>query len=368
MAEAPITVALLSGPPARRGEVRRLARLIDRLASRGVTARLVTPGDGPALREHGVDPLEEPWLARPWLARVAARRLPMADPDFRPELVHALHDEAAEAAAALARRRDLPLIRTVEDDPGLDAHPRIEPRGLAALVSCDDRLAALLAARDQGFGRIVRVIPPGFDPPDDPGPVEDSPPVDRVPVIGAMGRLGPGSGFETFLDAIHRVVETGRDVEFLVAGLGPGESRVRRRADRLGIADRLTFAGPSTLEEGFWRVVDVYDQPAAVPTCGRSLMAAMAAGKPCVASDLDGPRQLLRLGERGLLVPPGDPAALARAMLSLLDQPLLARSLADRARAWASSQFDPDREADALASLYGAVARPASPPAATRRS
>ncbi|QDV33828.1 glycosyltransferase family 4 protein [Tautonia plasticadhaerens] len=367
MAEAPITVALLGGHPSRTGEARRLARLVDRLASRGVSARVVLPGGGTELREHGVDPLEEPWLARPWLARASARRLPMADPDFRPDLVHALHDEAAGAAAVLARLRDLPLIRTVEDDAGLDGPSRLDPRGLAAVVACDARMAALLDARDRAIGRLVRVIPPGFDPPADPGPADGSPPVGRVPVIGAMGRLGPGSGFETFLDAVHRVVETGRDVEFLVVGLGPGESRVRRRADRLGIADRLTFAGPSTLEDAFWGVVDVYHQPSAVPSCGRHLMAAMAAGRPCVAPDLDGLRQLLSPGDLGLLVPPGDPAALARALLSMLDRPLLARSLADRARAWACTHLDPDREADALASLYGAVAR-TSPPPATRRS
>jgi glycosyltransferase involved in cell wall biosynthesis len=107
-------------------------------------------------------------------------------------------------------------------------------------------------------------------------------------------------------------------------------------------------------------VVDVYIQPSHVPTCGRSLLAAMASGIPCIAAEVEGPRQLLDSGTRGLLVPPRDPSALALAMISLLDRPLLSRSLADLARSWASTHLDPEREADALADLYDDAVRASS--------
>ena len=58
-----------------------------------------------------------------------------------------------------------------------------------------------------------------------------------------------------------------------------------------------------------------------------------------------------------MIVPPGDSVALAHAFLLMLDQPMLARTLADRARDWAMNTFDPELEAQALATLYKEVVR-----------
>ncbi|WP_158633435.1 glycosyltransferase family 4 protein [Tautonia sociabilis] len=370
MGAPPIPVALVVGDLVRRGEVHRIARLVGRLTGRGIAALVIGSGGVSGLIERGIAAIEDPWLDRPWLGRVASGRVRRADPGAPAEVVHAMHAEVVRAAAELASGWGAPLVRTIEDYPGLDDPSRAEPRGSLVTVVGDDGLARRFAEEGRQPPESIRVIAPGIDPirggeADTEGAAI---PGDRVRVIGAMGRLGSGSGFEAFLDAIHRVLKAGRDVEFLVAGLGPGESRLRRRAARLGIAERLTFASPAALESVFWEVIDLYCQPAAVATLGRPLMEAMVAGRPSVAADVEGLRGLLGGGGRGLLVPPGDAAALARAMLDLLDQPLLARSLGERSRQWALPRFDPDREADQLAALYAECARTGSPSSERRRS
>ncbi|WP_169976449.1 glycosyltransferase family 4 protein [Tautonia rosea] len=354
MAEAPPTVALLAGHISQRGEVRRLAQLVDRLAHRSIAALVICAGGAADLRELGVPVLEDPWLNRSWLSRIAVRRLLVDDSDPRLSLVHALHDEVTDAAALLSIARTLPLIRTIEDDPPADASLRLHLASLAAVVVPDDGVRQRLVERSFLSDRFFQVIPPGIDPAI--GARSENDPLDssRLPVIGAIGRFGPASGFETFLDAIFRIVETGRDIEFLIGGLGPGEPRLRRRAHRLELTDRLTFAPPAALESAFWRVISLYVHPATTPTSAPALRSALVSGTPCIASDVPGPHTLLD-DDRGLLVPPSDPSRLAAAILELLDQPLHARSLANHARSWAIPRFDPDHEADALATLYQSV-------------
>ena len=249
MAEAPITVALLAGQVGRRGEVRRLARLVDRLNRLGITIRLLVSGGASLLLDVGVEAIEDPWLDRPWLRWFAVRRL-LAEANFEPDLLHVLHDEVADAASMLALRWQKPLIRTISEYPSPEAFSRFDARGYSALVVGDEGLAQHLISRVNHLNpKVVRLIAPGCEP---PAPLEGNDAEvsgvaipDRVPVIGAIGHFAAGSGFETFLDAIRRVVESGRDVEFLVAGFGSGESRIRRRAERLELVDRLTFAGPA---------------------------------------------------------------------------------------------------------------------------
>ncbi|WP_161602196.1 glycosyltransferase family 4 protein [Tautonia marina] len=354
MAEAPPTVALLAGHISQRGEVRRLAQLVDRLAHRSVAALVICAGGAADLRELNVPVLEDPWLNRPWLSRIAVRRLLVDESETRISLVHALHDEVAEAAARLSAARAVPLIRTIEDDPPADTSLRLHVPQLTTVVVPDDGLRQRLVDRSFLSESFFQVIPPGIDPAIGARTENDPLASSRLPVIGAIGRFGPSSGFETFLDAIFRIVEAGRDIEFLIGGLGPGEPRLRRRAHRLELTDRLTFAPPAALESAFWRVMTLYVHPATSSTSAPALRSALVAGIPCIATDVPGPRALLA-DNRGLLVPPADPSRMAAAILELLDQPLLARSLADHAQSWAIPRFNPDHEADALASLYHSV-------------
>lgn len=357
MVEARLSVVMVAGHVDRRGEVRRLAGRARRLRDRGIACRVACLGGAPALNAEGLDTLENAWIGRRWLLPLAARQLVLADPARRPDVVHIVHDDVAEAGALLAGLWRAPVVRTVEDFPPPGLGPRPDPRRCRAVVVGAETLRRHLVERLGMPADRVHLIRPGIEPPPDQESADDvGGPEDRLPVIGTMGSFRDGHGPDMLLDAVHRIVEAGRDVELLVAGIGPGEDAARRRAERLGIADRLTFAGPAALEGAFWRVIDLYCQATTAPTVALPMAIAMATGTPCVAADVEGVADLLGRGEQGVLVPPADPTAIARALIDVIDRPSVHRGRAIDAARWALERYDPAREADALAALYDRIA------------
>jgi glycosyltransferase involved in cell wall biosynthesis len=86
-----------------------------------------------------------------------------------------------------------------------------------------------------------------------------------------------------------------------------------------------------------------------------SILEAFATGKPVISSDLGGMTELVRDGERGLLVPPGDVQRLAEAMQRMADNPGEARVMGDAARRYAWEVHSPDRHYQALTKIYRQV-------------
>ncbi|MGH3714270.1 MAG: glycosyltransferase family 4 protein [Micromonosporaceae bacterium] len=151
---------------------------------------------------------------------------------------------------------------------------------------------------------------------------------------GAIGFLGrftePRKGFGLLVQAFAALAPDRPGLRLLVAG--PGEPV---ELDP-GLADRVTFLGKvSEVDKArMLRSVDVYVAPnTGGESFGMILTEAMAAGTPVLASDLDAFRRVLAGGEAGALFPVGDPAALARRLAELLDDPAQRAGLAERARA-----------------------------------
>ena len=118
------------------------------------------------------------------------------------------------------------------------------------------------------------------------------------------------------------------------------------------IADRVSVADFSVVGSRFWSVLDIFCQPSMVPSTGRLLVLAMAAGIPCVASGVKGLVSLIDHGRSGVVVPPGAPLALAEAFIRLIDHPEPAILMGRRGRDTVLELFDPELEADLLASIY----------------
>ena len=137
--------------------------------------------------------------------------------------------------------------------------------------------------------------------------------------IGLVARLDPMKGHAVFLEAAARAAARRSDLRFLAIGGGADSARQRlqQRADALGIADKIVWAG---------RMLDVQHGLAALDLAtsaslfgegfSNALGEAMASGLPCVATDVGDSAMIL--GDCGLVVPPGDAAALAEAWLGLL--------------------------------------------------
>jgi glycosyltransferase involved in cell wall biosynthesis len=270
-----------------------------------------------------------------------------------------MSNRMSEVGLALADRWRVPYVQTIDDFPGAGDRLRISGRWCRGLIASGHDLAESLV-RDWGIpARLLTVVHPGIAVAEDEPPRTAAP--ERVPVIGTAGPLVDASGFATFLNAARRVLDGGVDAEFVVAGQGADEVDLRRRAERLRISDRVTFAGQPAVGPQFWKVLDVYCQPATAPSAGRTLAAAMSFGVPAVASDVEGLRSLITHEETGVRVPPENSGALAEAVLGLLADPARACRLGRHGRDRIRHEFDPAAEAASVAAVYSAIIRGREP-------
>ncbi|MGD8686453.1 MAG: glycosyltransferase family 4 protein [Syntrophobacterales bacterium] len=174
----------------------------------------------------------------------------------------------------------------------------------------------------------------------------------NYPVIGTIGRLTYQKGFSYFLEAAKRVYLQKKQVQFVIVGDGNEEARLKQLADSLGISNVCTFAGLRFDIAHLLSAFDVFVLSSILEGLPRIVIEAMAMQRPIVASDIDGVREQLRHNETGLLVPPADPKALAKAILSILDDQQKAEHLGRAARKAAEQMFDLRHTLAKVARIY----------------
>jgi len=360
MADQRAEIVFLSGRLADRDEIRSHQALADRLLKLGFGTRLICPSVG---HGHGIahltawPPLDRRWWL-PWSSRGLADAVGWPLPTPRPVWLHVLGARMADAGLDIAERWQIPYLLSVDEFPRRDARLRLSRAWCRGLIATNPELAEALV-REYGVPpHFLWIVPRGIVEPERPRAPSNP---TRVPVIGAVGPFIPGSGFATFLNAARRVVDLGHDVEFLLAGQGEGETDLRRRADRLRIADRFTFVDEHSANLTFWDALDIYCQTSVSPTTGRSLAVAQAHGVPTIASDVEGLRSLVDGQDWGVRIPHGDPGLLAHAMVALLSSPAEAGRLSEAGRAAVLRDHHPDREAERLAEIYDRRRAPVDP-------
>ena len=134
-----------------------------------------------------------------------------------------------------------------------------------------------------------------------------------------VGRLHPEKGYEYLFPALKHVCETaGRAVRLLVAGAGPFEQAYRDLVRQLELDDIVTFLGFRRDVVDFMAAADVLVLASVAEAFGLALTEALYLGKPVVATRAGGIPEIVDDGTDGLLVPPADPEALARAIVRLI--------------------------------------------------
>jgi glycosyltransferase involved in cell wall biosynthesis len=325
-----------------------LGPLLDRLERRGSGVQIVCLSKG-GVRADLPRVVEHRMLGNRWFRSFALRSLWSNSPLERPDLLHAVDDDMAEVALALSETAGLPYYQTVSRFETVSSGLRLSRRWCHGLVATSlDLGQALIDELGVPADRIA-VIPPGLAPYQGPFRGTES---GKVPVIGTGGPLEEASGTMIFLEAARLVLDAGRDVEFVIASQGSQQIILRHRAQRLQIADRVTVADYPSFSAEFWSVLDVYCQPAVVPSTGRTLIQALGHGIPSIATNVKGLSGLIDPGENGVRVPRSDPNALATAIIALLDDPVKARRLGSAALDRARDRFDLEVEADRLSDLY----------------
>jgi len=149
----------------------------------------------------------------------------------------------------------------------------------------------------------------------------------EVPLVGIIGRLVPIKDHETFLLAAADLHRLRPEVQFLIVGDGELRPALERRARAIGLDGSVRFLGWRRDLEYLYADFDLVVLSSLNEGTPVSLIEAMAAGLPVVATRVGGIPDLVADGKTGLLVPPRDPGALSRAMQLLLDDPCRRREM-----------------------------------------
>ena len=201
----------------------------------------------------------------------------------------------------------------------------------------------------------VSVVSPGVDLSACP---EAPPRADgRVPVVGTAGPLEPGRGQQLFLEAARRILDSGRQAEFVVAGDGPAEKKLRRYAADLGLNKRLAFVTRLAAYGDVISTVDVFVRAAPTATIGTTVLEAMGCSKPVVACATAGIVEIVEDGVSGCLVPKKDVTALTAAIGRLLDDPALAQRIGAAARRRVAERFNMEAVVEKTLRVYADVVK-----------
>jgi PEP-CTERM/exosortase A-associated glycosyltransferase len=318
----------------------------------------------------------------------------------RPRVLHA-HSPFLNALAALgtARRRRIPLtyeIRAFWEDAAVDHGTYTEGSWRYRLVRAmetrvcrgADHVTVLcrslkddLVRRGVPGGKIT-VIPNGIYPDEfEPGPPDEAFRqrwgLNGRTVIGFVGSFYRYEGLDLLVRAFARLAHRRRDLALLLVGGGETEGELKALARALGMAvdsarseyqgspnPRVLFPGriPHERVPRIYALMDILVYPRYAMRLTELVtplkpLEAMAMGKTVAASDVGGHRELIASGENGILFPPGDEAALARTLESLLREPDHMRRIGARAAKYASERFSWQHTTEPYGTVYRAALR-----------
>lgn len=351
--------AVVSGFRERDRELRRLGWDVSLVGSRrwnegGDLVRLDPQGDSfvEASTTIGTHPYVFVYDPRP-LVRVLRRR---------PDIVD-IHEEPGALATAeilllrlILCRRSVVLLYSAQNifkryPPPFRWIERWALRTASGAYPCNEATADVL--RRKGFEGSLSVLPLGLDLDRFRPRLPRSP--ERNFVVGYVGRLESHKGVDVALAAVAELPS----VEMIVVGAGSQRDALVRRASELGLEGRVEFRGfvghdalPEVYREFDVLVVPSLETPGWIEQFGRVAVEAMATGVPVVASHTGSLPEVV--ADAGILVPPGDPRALAEAIRALRDDETRHRTIAAAATA-RSRRFSWQHVASEHAALYAEV-------------
>lgn len=356
MSEVETSILLFAGRFSVRGSCAYTLRLAENLPRNGLQTVVICPDARMVDRERQTELhiREFPNLHWPIWGAVVRRlmlRQFQVDP---PDLIHVQSRSALAQATWFARRLQRPFVLTVHDYLQPYERLSLDRRWCRRIIAVSDSVKSDLILRTGVPTDLVTVIQSGVDRATSRGLAEVFQ-SGRVPVVGTAGPLEAVKGFPFFLGAAARVLSTGREVEFVIAGAGPEESNLRRLARELGINQHVTFV-PNVLDfDDALAAMDVFVLPSLQQGIGTIMLDAMALGRPVIATKVGGVYHAVRDRETGLLVPPSNSESLAERIVELLDNPAQARAIGHAAREVVERDFNVQRMVEQTAALYEEV-------------
>ena len=268
----------------------------------------------------------------------------------RPALAH-VNSLTTLAEGAALRSAGVPVVAHI--------HEMIAPTSKGTVARLGVRLVSPEAIGVSGAcaaqlaigGWHPHVVDEGAEYP--PEPVAGARESRESPLVASVGVISRRKGSDVFVDAAALVLAERPDVRFRLVGspTDPLDAEwaqgVLARAEEVGVEHIPRADIPELL-----RAVDVFALPSRIDPCPISLLEAMGAGLPVIGAASDGIPEQLAGGEAGVLVEREDPAALATAILDLLDDPERAGELGRRARARALDHYSLERQARGVEGVW----------------
>jgi glycosyltransferase involved in cell wall biosynthesis len=347
------SVLLIAGRFSVRGSCSYTLRLAEHLPQSGFRTSVVCPDarliDRERRRELHINELSQlDWPVWGSVVRGLLLRQLWQEP---PDLIHIQSRGVMCQGSWIARHLQRPFILTVHDYLQPNERLCIDTRWCQRIVAVSDAVRDDLLHRTKLPEKLVTTIHSGVDRSASCEALKVFTP-NRVPVIGTAGALEAVKGFPFFLGAAARVLATGREVEFLIAGAGPEEANLRRLSRELGINNKVTFV-PNLLDfDDALAAMDVFVLPSLQQGLGTIMLDAMAMGRPVIATRVGGVYSAVRDNETGLLVPPSNSQALADRITELLDDHERAQTIGRAARELVEREFGVEGMIDQTAALY----------------
>ncbi len=253
--------------------------------------------------------------------------------------VNTRHGRAALTANRLIWALTNAVIAVSEDAKReLLVHNRVAERKVHVVLNAVDTSAYALRA-DARVGRADLGVP------------ED------VPVVGTVGRLSPEKDHATLLQAFTALRAAGSPAHLVIVGGGPLEAALTAQVGALGIADAVHLLGFRTDVSDLLPLFDLYVLPSRMEGVSLTLLEAMAARLPVVATRVGGNPEVVVDGVTGSLVEPGEPVPLAAALGALLDDRAGRLAMGSRGHERVHERFDMARLVDDHVRLYERLVR-----------
>jgi len=215
--------------------------------------------------------------------------------------------------------------------------------------------------------RYVHIIPNGITPPTSTRSRREMLAYFGLPderegrVVGQISGLNPHKGHAVLLRAIPKILQSEPKTAFLIVGYAKHEHSEYKRqleqtAEALGISDRVKICSYPYWIGDVWKVIDIQAHPALSDSLPNAIIEGMSLGKPAVVTNVGGIPTMVEHEISGLVVPPHDENALARALLRIIQDQALARRLGDAAYARFTARYTAEITTRQLENLFAELA------------
>ena len=207
----------------------------------------------------------------------------------------------------------------------------------------------------------VTAVPTGvdlsrFDPDTEVGTLKHELNLDaNALLVGTTAILRFKKGHHVLLEAIPKILEAVPNAVFVFAGDGPQYGNISKLIGEKNLGSHVLLLGLRRDIPNVLKSIDLFALPTLEEALGTAFVEAMAMKKPVIGTRVGGVPEVVHEGENGFLVNPGDPTDLADAIIRLLKNPDLAKSMGERGRSIATTEFTVDRMCVRMQELYKAL-------------